>query len=730
MRASLFGTLLFLAPLAGLAAPCTELPVLHIVQDKSGSMADAPDGTAPTLSNPSKWDIASSVVPSIAQQFQNRFRYGVGMFPGASTTFACATGGTVSAVPSTASDVQWAYAGALPGGGTPTAATLRATKTYLQSVALGGAPAYVLLITDGMPNCNTSLDAATCTSSTPGCQNTSTCSGSTCCGLGSKDCLDNLAATQAAGELKAAGFKVYVVGFGSTLSTGNNKAVLDAIASAGGTGSAYTASNQTALTSALNTIAQSTAQCCQNACTQGATQCSGTGVKQTCQLDAVVGCTSWVSTSCPSMSVCTAGTCQACSNACTLGSTRCTSGNVEQCVAGAGGCTVWTTAQTCNYGELCSNGSCNSCQGCSIGASRCTASGVEECSWNVLSGCTQWVSKSCGSGSVCQNGSCAACNGTCTPGSTQCAGKNAQTCVADAHGCTSWQTTQSCTSFCSGGACGTCGPTCTAGATRCNGNGVETCAADANGCTTWGPAAACGANRYCAGGACKACGTTCTPGVKRCAANGMIEQCGTDAATGCTVWGPVAQCYLAGGERCDTGVCIPPCQDQCTEGGLMCVNGRPQACLRQATGCTLWQDQDACAVDQLCVGGVCRGKCAADEVETCPGTLVCTGVPGTGRVCLPPGGTGGGSGSGGGAGTGGAGAGGSSGTGGGSGAGGGGLGTGGGAGTGGTHGAQPGDGGSIGAQASGCGCSSFDGSALSLAAAAVLAARSRRARRW
>jgi hypothetical protein len=80
-------------------------------------MADAPDGTAPTFSNPSKWDIASSVVPSIAQQFQNRFRYGVGMFPGATTTFACTTGGTVSPVVSSAADVQSAYWSAVPGGG-------------------------------------------------------------------------------------------------------------------------------------------------------------------------------------------------------------------------------------------------------------------------------------------------------------------------------------------------------------------------------------------------------------------------------------------------------------------------------------------------------------------------------------------------------------------------------------------------------------------------------------
>lgn len=65
-----------LAP-AAFAQPCTELPVLFIVQDKSGSMAGNPQGGASSAANPSKWSIASQVVPQMASQFANRFRYGV-----------------------------------------------------------------------------------------------------------------------------------------------------------------------------------------------------------------------------------------------------------------------------------------------------------------------------------------------------------------------------------------------------------------------------------------------------------------------------------------------------------------------------------------------------------------------------------------------------------------------------------------------------------------------------
>src|SRR5581483_4632358 len=82
------------------AAPCQELPILFIVQDKSGSMAGPPDPYGDPYA-PSKWDSASATVPDLVTQFQDRFRFGLMMFPGSSTSFSCTTGTTLTQVPST-----------------------------------------------------------------------------------------------------------------------------------------------------------------------------------------------------------------------------------------------------------------------------------------------------------------------------------------------------------------------------------------------------------------------------------------------------------------------------------------------------------------------------------------------------------------------------------------------------------------------------------------------------
>lgn len=611
------------------AAPCVELPVLFIVQDKSGSMNFAPDGTTATTANPSKWSIARQVVPALASNFNNRFRFGAAMYPQTTTTFNCTTGTVVTPIADTTTGITNAYNAAVPGGGTPTAASLLAARAHLLAQGLTTS-ASVLLITDGLPNCNTSLDANSCTPTTAGCGPTPAASS---CALGSKDCLDNNATVAAAAQLFASNIKVFVVGFDSNLVAGNNRAVLDAIASAGGTGSSYPASSQAQLTSALNTIAASTATCCKDVCTAGAAVCSGSGARSVCQLDAAIGCTTWTTQQCASGSTCSNGSCQGCSNACTAGATRCANGDAEQCVANAQGCTSWQTAEVCGYGELCAGGACNSCQGCTMGASRCTATGVETCEWSVLSGCTQWQARACANGSTCQNGSCASCNSTCTAGAQRCAGNTVQTCVADGSGCTQWQSGQVCANFCSGGACGTCGTSCTAGQTRCQGAGVETCLIDTNNCPAWGPAQQCNANAFCQGGVCNQCATSCTQGSKRCGANGGTEECRLDPM-GCTAFVPAGQCDLGAGERCELGVCIPPCQNACAPGAAQCSNGRPQSCEQGPTGCFIWRDEPVCGTDQQCVTGKCRTVCASDEFETCPAGELCTGLT-EGRFCLP-----------------------------------------------------------------------------------------------
>lgn len=698
---------------------CNQLPVLFLVQDMSGSMDEAPNtGTTTT-----KWQSAQQVVPQVVNQFANRFRFGVSMFPGANN--GCAAGGVDLSIGASPSQVQSLYSSLAPGGGTPTAASLTSAKNYLLSQGLSS-PAYVLLITDGLPNCNASLNVATCTSIDPAAT------------TAQYKCLDDTQTVAAAQALRAANIPVYVVGFGSGITSTGNQAVLNAIASAGGTSTAYIATNQAQLTTALNQVASTASTCCVNACTQGSARCSATGQRQTCQLDTAGVCTVWANNDCPTMTACTGGSCVACSNQCSAGATRCgSSGNAEVCQVGTSGCTSWVVSRACAYGEVCTNGTCSGCSGCTIGTSRCTTGTVaERCDFNIFTGCSQWTAQSCTTGSVCQSGQCRACNTTCTAGTKRCNGQTVELCTADAQGCTAWMASQTCTNFCSGGACGVCGTTCTVGATQCNGNTAEACIRDMNNCPVWQSSNPCAAGSFCENGGCQACATNCTLGAKRCAASGVVEECRQQGTTGCPSWTTVSACNISAGERCDaaTGACLPPCQDQCTEGAGRCSAMTPQACERADTGCTVWRSRAACASQEVCTSGACRARCTPGELETCPQGTICSTTT-EGRLCLPglddggvlvgpdpvDAGAGGAGGSGAG-GTGGAGAG--AGNGGSAGSGNGSGGSGNGSGTGGGRGIIE----SVGARSTGCGCTAAEGSLAAMALVWALGRRRRSAR--
>ncbi len=412
------------------AAACSELPVLFIVQDKSGSMNFDPTGAAATATSPSKWSAAQSVVPALANQFDHRFRFGALMYPASTTQFNCDVGVLKTPVSDNAKAIGTSYSAALAGGGTPTATSLTAAKTYLQGLHLT-TPAYVLLITDGLPNCNSGLNVNTCTFTTPKCDVKG-------CGFGALDCLDDQGTIAAAQALFAANIRVFVVGFDPSLTSGNNLAVLNAIASAGGTTKAYTASNKTQLADALNAIALNTATCCKDACTAGATQCGEDGTAQTCAFDAVVGCTVWNSQSCGATKSCNNGSCAStCTNACTAGAKRCTNQSAEQCVTGGNGCTSWVAGTTCDSGrgEQCVDGSCKAtvCKdACVDGAVQCGSAGPQVCV--KVTACTAWQDlAACDSKSMCVTGKCRPkCTGelaSCLPGNTCTDGPGGKACL-------------------------------------------------------------------------------------------------------------------------------------------------------------------------------------------------------------------------------------------------------------------------------------------------------------
>ncbi|MBI5493735.1 MAG: hypothetical protein HY904_01845 [Deltaproteobacteria bacterium] len=590
-----------------------ESPVLMITQDRSNSMWADPSPSTCGTSCTSKWAIARTVVPDVVNQFSGDFRYGLVLYPGDRTSGSCTTGITYLDVGSSVLDIQAAYEDPAqgPAGATPTAATLRMVMARLQALNTM-APANVLLITDGVPNCNWSLDPATCP-----------CTSSGQCYPGvatqGKYCLDDADSQAAAAELYAAGHKVFVIGFGADVTADHNAAVLNAIAQAGGTGAAYSAASEAALAAALQQVILAARDCCVDACTAGDASCAPSGQsRNVCTLGAE-GCYVWTQQVCPGGALCSNGQCQACNTTCTAGATQCgPEGVLQTCVSDASGCTHWNNS-TCPNGSLCNGGSCTSCTGaCTLGDTQCVGNGTRTCGADSH-GCTQWSGVSpCPSGTLCDasTGQCASCAGACVAGSRMCVDAfNARECVADATGCTSWNW-NACPAAetCSGGSCGSCN-SCTAGATRCAGNTVQVCTADGQGCTGWQDSTVCQEPQYCDThtGSCTSCPVTCEVGTRECSGPD-IREC-VSGANGCNSWRNLAQCSAP--QVCLNAAC---CTNECTLAATRCsASGAIERCEVQASGCSGWAVLRTCQAGTSCVDGDCVEECVlSGEGDSCP----------------------------------------------------------------------------------------------------------------
>ncbi|MDP2276529.1 MAG: adventurous gliding motility lipoprotein CglB [Archangium sp.] len=150
--------------------------------------------------------------------------------------------GAEAALAASASEINRLITAVPPGGGTPTGRSLAFLGTY---GGLGvGAPDdfrqdYVLLLTDGLPNCNDANPNAVC-----GCGNTCSVAQTTTCGCTSASCtnlancsigcLDQAGAVENVKALRQKGIRTIVVGFGSFLTQGAGPQVLNAMAREGG----------------------------------------------------------------------------------------------------------------------------------------------------------------------------------------------------------------------------------------------------------------------------------------------------------------------------------------------------------------------------------------------------------------------------------------------------------------------------------------------------------------
>jgi hypothetical protein len=197
---------------------------------------------------------AAAAFDEVATQAQDQVNFGLMLFPSLvcfETENQCnaPVGALVEVTVANAVDQIGDYLGMAADdccGGTPIAATLAAAESYLDTVS-GELDKSVLLLTDGPPNCDESHPTpCTCTSTEFSCDDYP------------ELCLDDVDANNAAEDLLAAGYPVYVLGIGESLGW---QSVMDQIAYLGGTGSSHLAESSAEIATHLEVIVCDAVSC-------------------------------------------------------------------------------------------------------------------------------------------------------------------------------------------------------------------------------------------------------------------------------------------------------------------------------------------------------------------------------------------------------------------------------------------------------------------------------------
>ncbi len=213
-----------------------------IVLDESGSMNDLADTNNPSAG--SKWTIMNAALTKSLTATKNDINFGLLLFPyggdptkddvadvcavppDASTAINIPIGAGPTTVPSILDKVSKQN----PSGGTPTADALNRAYDYFATGdgRLLQGTRWVLLATDGGPNCNQGLTTCTpdrCTQNIDG-----KCPSGNCCDGYSYICLDDSATISAIAQLYNLGVKTFVVGVPGTAAYAST---LNAMANAG-----------------------------------------------------------------------------------------------------------------------------------------------------------------------------------------------------------------------------------------------------------------------------------------------------------------------------------------------------------------------------------------------------------------------------------------------------------------------------------------------------------------
>ena len=181
-------------------------PDVLLVQDRSGSMNnDQNDATCRGgCSANSKWSQMTAAVTNVVQSTQGSVNWGVKYFPDNDACDASMPP-AVGIAPSNGAALADSLARTLPGGTTPTRDAITFGTTYLQSLTDTN-PKFLLLATDGLPNCPIGCAAMATASSV--------------CSM-TDNPNEDLAVEEAVMAAAAQGIKTFVVGIGNVATAQN-----------------------------------------------------------------------------------------------------------------------------------------------------------------------------------------------------------------------------------------------------------------------------------------------------------------------------------------------------------------------------------------------------------------------------------------------------------------------------------------------------------------------------
>ena len=221
-------------------------PDVLLIQDRSGSMDhdDNDQSCRRGCGAASKWSEMTVAVTQVLTSTQATVNWGLKFFADTGSD-GCGVmpGATVPVAPNNADAITRAIGRTGPSTNTPTRAAIEAGTAYLMSLKDTN-PKYILLATDGEPNCAAGCLGDDCsTTPNPG---------------------EEMASEMAVANAAAAGIKVFVVGIGnvaSAVAALNQMAINGGEAQMGGATSYYAATDQAALQAALSQIVGKVASC-------------------------------------------------------------------------------------------------------------------------------------------------------------------------------------------------------------------------------------------------------------------------------------------------------------------------------------------------------------------------------------------------------------------------------------------------------------------------------------